>query len=87
MNEIYKESSEISSESITLSDTEIMLSGNSENLNSVTTESAETLVSADSQLDILTNIYNDVHIIMVFAILSFAMSCMRGWRKNTLKGC
>lgn len=87
MNEIYKESTEISSEPITLSDTEIMLSDDSENLNSETTESAETLVSADSQLDILTNIYNDVHIIMVLAILSFAMSCMRGWRKNTLKGC
>lgn len=87
MNEIYKESSEIPSESITLSDTEIMLLDDSENLNSETTETAETLVSADSQLDILTNIYNDVHIIMVLAILSFAMSCMRGWRKNTLKGC
>lgn len=87
MNEIYKESTEISGESITLSDTEIMLSDNTEDLISETTESAETLVSADSQLDILTNIYNDVHIIMVLAILSFAMSCMRGWRKNTLKGC
>lgn len=34
----------------------------------------------------LTNIYNDVHIIMVLVILTFAMSCMRAWRKNTLKG-
>lgn len=34
----------------------------------------------------VTNIYNDVHIIMVIVILTFAMSCMRAWRKNSLKG-
>jgi len=34
----------------------------------------------------VTNIYNDVHIIMVFIILTFAMSCMRAWRRNSLKG-
>lgn len=35
----------------------------------------------------LTNIYNDIHIIMVLMILTFAMSCMRSWRNVTLRGC
>lgn len=39
-----------------------------------------------TELEILTMIYNDVHIIMVFVILNFATACMRGWRKNVVKG-
>lgn len=29
---------------------------------------------------------NDVHIIMVFTIVAFVMSCMRAWRNNATKG-
>lgn len=31
-------------------------------------------------------ISNDVHIIMVFVIVTFVMSCMRAWRNNATKG-
>ena len=31
-------------------------------------------------------ISNDVHIIMVFVIVAFVMSCMRAWRNNATKG-
>lgn len=31
-------------------------------------------------------ISNDVHIIMVFTIVAFVMSCMRAWRDNATKG-
>lgn len=31
-------------------------------------------------------ISNDVHIIMVFTIVAFVMSCMRAWRNNATKG-
>lgn len=47
------------------------------------TEAVQTVDASDT----LTNIYNDVHIIMVLMILTFAMSCMRSWRNVTLRGC
>ncbi len=50
-----------------------------------TVESTEAVQTVDAS-ETLTNIYNDVHIIMVFIILTFAMSCMRAWRRNSLKG-
>ena len=50
-----------------------------------TVESTEAVQIVDVS-ETVTNIYNDVHIIMVFIILTFAMSCMRAWRKNSLKG-
>lgn len=50
-----------------------------------TLESTEAVQIVDVS-ETLTNIYNDVHIIMVFIILTFAMSCMRAWRRNSLKG-
>lgn len=50
-----------------------------------TVESTEAVQIADVS-ETVTNIYNDVHIIMVFIILTFAMSCMRAWRRNSLKG-
>ena len=37
-------------------------------------------VSADTQL--LEGIANDVHLIMVLALLTFVLSCLRGWRRN-----
>jgi len=48
-------------------------------------ESTEAVQVVDVS-ETVTNIYNDVHIIMVFIILTFAMSCMRAWRRNSLKG-
>lgn len=50
-----------------------------------TVESTEAVQIVDVS-ETVTNIYNDVHIIMVFIILAFAMSCMRAWRRNSLKG-
>lgn len=50
-----------------------------------TVESTEAVQIVDVS-ETVTNIYNDVHIIMVFIILTFAMSCMRAWRRNSLKG-
>lgn len=47
------------------------------------TEAVQTVDSSET----LTNIYNDIHIIMVLVILTFAMSCMRSWRNATLRGC
>lgn len=41
-------------------------------------------VSTDSQL--LEGIANDVHLIMVLALLTFVLSCLRGWRRNIVKG-
>lgn len=52
---------------------------------SVDTSVTEAVQTVDAS-ETLTNIYNDVHIIMVLMILTFAMSCMRAWRKSTLKG-
>lgn len=46
---------------------------------------AETLQEIDTA-ETLQNIYNDVHLILVFTILTFASACMRGWRNHTLKG-
>lgn len=50
-----------------------------------TIESTEAVQIVDVS-ETVTNIYNDVHIIMVFIILTFAMSCIRAWRRNSLKG-
>ena len=47
------------------------------------TEAVQTVDASET----LTNIYNDVHVIMVLMILTFAMSCMRSWRNVTLRGC
>lgn len=41
-------------------------------------------VSTDTQL--LEGIANDVHLIMVLALLTFVLSCLRGWRRNVVKG-
>lgn len=49
-------------------------------------EDVEALVEVSSDTQILEQIYNDVHIIMVLALLTFVASCLRGWRKNTVKG-
>lgn len=53
---------------------------------SIDTSVTEAMQTVDAS-ETLTNIYNDVHIIMVLMILTFAMSCMRSWRNVTLRGC
>ena len=53
---------------------------------SVDTSVTEAVQSVDAS-ETLTNIYNDVDIIMVLMIFTFAMSCMRSWRNVTLRGC
>lgn len=53
---------------------------------SVDTSITEAVQTVDVS-ETLTNIYNDVHVIMVLLILTFAMSCMRSWRNVTLRGC
>ena len=52
-------------------------------VDSSVTEAVQTVDASET----LTNIYNDVHIIMVLMILTFAMSCMRSWRNVVLRGC
>ena len=47
---------------------------------------SETLVSDPADNVTLLSIANDVHLILVFTIITFVMACFRGWRKNTLKG-
>lgn len=53
---------------------------------SVDTSVTEAVQTVDAS-ETLINIYNDVHVIMVLVILTFAMSCMRSWRNVTLRGC
>lgn len=48
-------------------------------------ESTEVVSGSAISADIHT-ISNDVHIIMVFVIVTFVMSCMRAWRNNATKG-
>lgn len=48
-------------------------------------ESTEVVSGSAISADIHT-ISNDVHIIMVFVIIAFVMSCMRAWRNNATKG-
>lgn len=50
-----------------------------------TVENTEAVQVVDVS-ETVANIYNDIHVIMVFIILTFAMSCMRAWRRNSLKG-
>ena len=52
-------------------------------VNTSVTEAVQTVDASET----LTNIYNDVHVIMVLVILTFAMSCMRSWRNVSLRGC
>lgn len=58
----------------------------SETINGTETmESTEVVSSSAISTDIHT-ISNDVHIIMVFTIVAFVMSCMRAWRNNATRG-
>lgn len=59
---------------------------NTEILEESSEADVETIVEVSADTQILEQIYNDVHIIMVLAILTFCMSCFRGWRRNSMKG-
>lgn len=60
---------------------------NTEILEEETTETvAEVVVDDSAMIETLTMIRDDVHIIMVFTIVTFVMSCFRGWRKNVVRG-
>lgn len=93
MSEINTENL-LQNETENLESTEIVNSG-TESLEEINngTETAEstqagseTLVSDPADNDTLLSISNDVHLILVFTIITFVMACFRGWRKNTLKG-
>lgn len=58
-----------------LADTEI--------IESTEVVSGSSIVADSSSID---TIANDVHLILVFVILTFCTSCLRGWRKKALKG-
>lgn len=46
----------------------------------------DAVVEVSVNTQILEQIYNDVHVVMVLTLVTFFMSCLRGWRKNTVKG-
>ena len=93
MSEIKKESIVYSPEEY-LQNTEIVDSGtesleetnNGTEVVESTQAGSETLVSDPADNDTLLSIANDVHLILVFTMITFVMACFRGWRKNTLKG-
>ena len=92
--------SEINTENLLQTETEIMESTETVDSGTETVEEtndgteivestqagSETLVSDPAYNDTLLSIANDVHLILVFTIITFVMACFRGWRKNTLKG-
>lgn len=89
MNELFEKTSSVSGDSLTVSGEAVSVSSDTETIEVSPDGSAATsgtLVAADPVGDTLATIATDVHLILVIVILSFAMSCMRGWRKNTLKG-
>lgn len=61
-------------------------SGVSESVNGPETMESTEVVSGSAISADVHAISNDVHIIMVFVIVTFVMSCMRAWRNNATKG-
>ncbi len=61
-------------------------SGVSETVNGTEIMESTQVVSGSAISTDIHAISNDVHIIMVFAIVTFVMSCMRAWRNNATKG-
>lgn len=51
------------------------------------TGQTEMIALVVEQNEILTNIRDDVHIIMFFVLFSFCWSGIRAWRKNFVRGC
>lgn len=52
----------------------------------VETEQNEMIALILDQNEILTNIRDDLHIVMFFVLFSFCWSGIRAWRKNFAKG-
>ena len=47
----------------------------------------DAVVEVDAtSVQLLTEISNDVHIMLVFVIVTFVTSCFRSWRKTVIKG-
>ena len=61
-------------------------SNNGTEIDESTQVGSETLVSDPTDNNALLSISNDVHLILVFTIITFAMSCFRAWRQNVTKG-
>lgn len=61
-------------------------SGISETINGTETMESTEVVSGSAISADIHAINKDVHIIMVFIIIAFVMSCMRAWRNNATKG-
>lgn len=61
-------------------------SGISETINGIETMESTEVVSGSAISADIHAINKDVHIIMVFIIIAFVMSCMRAWRNNATKG-
>ena len=60
-------------------------SGVSETVNDTETMESTEVVSGSAISADVHSISNDLHIIMVFTIVAFVMSCMRAWRNNKKK--
>ena len=58
----------------------------SETINGTETMESTEVVSSSAISTDIHAISNDIHIIMVFTIVAFVMSCMRAWRNNATKG-
>lgn len=46
----------------------------------------EIVVNNTELVETLTYIRDDVRIILAFTIITFVTACLRGWRKNVVKG-
>ena len=84
----YKISKENSTEVFPADSTEVYesSSGISETVNGTEVMESTEVVSGSAISADVHAISNDVHIILVFAIVTFVMSCMRAWRNNATKG-
>jgi hypothetical protein len=84
----YKISKEDSTEVLPADSAEVheSSSGVSETVNGTEIMESTEVVSGSAISADVHAISNDVHIIMVFVIVAFVMSCMRAWRKNATKG-
>lgn len=58
----------------------------SETINGTETMESTEVISGSAIATDIHSMTNDVHIIMVFVIVTFVMGCMRAWRNNATKG-
>ncbi len=60
--------------------------GISETVNGTEIVESTEVISGSAIATDIHSMTNDVHIIMVFVIVTFVMGCMRAWRNNATKG-